>query len=310
MGLLKVLFSLCGLAPVNRIIAYGLNYGLGFVVIHMLHYTVATKQPAMTANAIAASLADGRGRKRDIEELAGLIVRTARSQFAAIAGNVLLVVPTSILIVLAVKGVTGVSPISAEKAAHMLEDVHLWKSGSVIYAAIAGVCLFLSGLVAGYFDNLCAYNRIPVRLTHAKWLNRLLTPSGVSSVAGYVERNLGALAGNFFFGLMLAGVWGAGFLFGLPLDIRHITFSAANTAFAVAQQGFSTPPGVWIPAVAGVALIGFINLAVSFSLALFVALRSRGVTLDLPRLLRVLSRRFLAGPAAFFMPPKETKRGD
>jgi site-specific recombinase len=36
----------------------GINYALSFVLIHLLHWTVATKQPAMTAPAMAAKLAE------------------------------------------------------------------------------------------------------------------------------------------------------------------------------------------------------------------------------------------------------------
>ncbi|MCB5976870.1 site-specific recombinase [Acinetobacter baumannii] len=32
-----------------------MNYSLGFILIHVLHFTVATKQPAMTAAALAAT---------------------------------------------------------------------------------------------------------------------------------------------------------------------------------------------------------------------------------------------------------------
>lgn len=304
MAILKILFSMVGFAPVNQILVYGLNYGLGFVIIHMMHYTVATKQPAMTANAIAAAIGEGRGSDRDMESLATIISRTVRSQLAAIAGNVLLVVPTAILIVAAFKACTGLPAFSPEKADHLLHDVHAWKSGSIVFAAFAGVCLFLSGLVAGFFDNYCAYNRIPVRIMHTRWLVSLIGPKRTHRLARYLEKESGALAGNFLFGMMLAGVWGVGFLFGLPLDIRHITFSAAFTAFAVAEQGFHTPPSVWIPAVIGVGLIGAINLGVSFGLALFVALRSRGAVLDWPKLVKALARHFRNNPGEFFLPPK------
>ena len=36
------------LAPIGYALGYSLIYGLGFVVIYMLHLTIATKQPAMT----------------------------------------------------------------------------------------------------------------------------------------------------------------------------------------------------------------------------------------------------------------------
>ena len=33
-----------------------MNYALGFMLIHVLHFTVATKQPMMTAAALAATV--------------------------------------------------------------------------------------------------------------------------------------------------------------------------------------------------------------------------------------------------------------
>ncbi len=40
----------------GKVIAEGLNYGFGFMVIFMLHFTVATKQPAMTAARFAEAV--------------------------------------------------------------------------------------------------------------------------------------------------------------------------------------------------------------------------------------------------------------
>ena len=57
---------------------------------------------------------------------------------------------------------------------------------------------------------------------------------------------------------------------------------------------------------AGVALIGMTNLLVSFSLALWVALRSRKLRgSDALPLLPAVFKRFLRGPKAFFIPPRE-----
>jgi site-specific recombinase len=59
-----------------------------------------------------------------------------------------------------------------------------------------------------------------------------------------------------------------------------------------------------VACVAGVLLIGLTNLMVSFSLALRVALRSRGITAEQTEGMwgRVL-RRFLRRPRDFFWPP-------
>jgi site-specific recombinase len=88
MACLKILLAKADMPPLTGALTYCLNYGLGFCLIHILHGTVATKQPAMTANAIAASISEAGGKLRDIEALTDLIARTCRSQIVAILGNV------------------------------------------------------------------------------------------------------------------------------------------------------------------------------------------------------------------------------
>lgn len=124
--------------------------------------------------------------------------------------------------------------------------------------------------------------------------------------ADYVRENLGALAGNFLFGFMLGGSTAFGTLTGVPFDIRHIAFSAANIGFAVAGTGLDPTWGVLLPAMAGVALIGAMNLGVSFALALTVALRARRVSFAQRRLLLgSLASRLARSPREFLLPPRE-----
>ncbi len=303
----KLLLGRLGLAPLTEILAFCLNYGLGFVLIHMLHFTVATKQPAMTANAIAAAIGEGSGRERDLDPLVDLIARMVRSQIAAIAGNIGLAVPSAMLLALAVYWQTGAHFVSPVKAQYLLAEINPIGSGALIYAAIAGVCLFLAGLIAGYYDNLCAYNRIPQRLLQLTWPAHLLGTARWGRFAVYVENNLGALAGNFFFGFMLGGVAGIGILFGLPLDIRHITFSSAYWGYAMIGLDFGVEWHVACLAALGVLAIGLTNLAVSFYLALSVGLKARGISFAQRwKLLQAIGRRLLLQPRDFLLPPKQT----
>jgi len=48
-----------------------------------------------------------------------------------------------------------------EQAWSLAEGIHPLHSGALIYAAIAGIGLFLSGLIAGYYDNLGTYKQHP-----------------------------------------------------------------------------------------------------------------------------------------------------
>ena len=304
MAALKILIDRQNFAPLNEILGFCLNYGLGFVLIHVLGGTVATKQPAMTANAIAASIGETRGKTRSLDNLADLIIRTIRSQGAAILGNVGIAVPVAIGLSLAILEVSGTPFIDTAKATALLDEAA--PSGSTLFfAAVAGVCLFLSGLISGYYDNLSAYNRVPQRLLQLRWTRRLLGDNRMARVSRYVENNLGALAGNFFFGFLLGGATALGVLFGLPMDIRHIAFSSAYAGYAIAAYDFALPVQVLSFTFGGVLLIGVVNLAVSFTLTLYVAMRARRITFAQGRTLSSLVlRRMLFRPLDLFIAPR------
>lgn len=307
MALLKMLAGKLSLAPVGAAFVYSLNYSLGFMLVHMLHFTIATKQPAMTAARIAASIQDvDSGRERELKTLAALCVNVFRTQFIAIMGNVLLALPTAILLAWLWRAGTGAHLVDPAKVAHLLHELDPFSSLALFHAAIAGVCLFLAGLISGYYDNKAVYTRIPDRLRQRRTLRRLLGEERLERFATYVGDNLGALAGNFYFGIMLGSMGSLGVILGLPLDIRHITFSSAYLGIALVGGDLALPVDTLLISLGGVLAIGFINLVVSFGLALLVALRARNVTYRqwLP-LLGMILRSFLQQPRSFFWPPRE-----
>lgn len=303
MAMLKIDIAKLHLPQLTEAILFCLNYGIGFVLIHMLHFTVATKQPAMTAATIAETIEESDGKEKHLEKLTQLVVDTMRSQFIAIIGNMALAFPISLAIGWAIHALTGKHFVGPEKIDKMLTEINPFAGLAIFYAAVAGVCLFLAGLIAGYYDNKGAYNRIPERLAHLRWLRKLFGDSGTARVAKYIENNLGALAGNFYFGILLGSMSALGLLLGLPLDIRHITFSTANFAYAVVGLDFAIDWKTVIISVIGIGAIGVTNLLVSFALALLVALRARGVSFAQERQLvgRVV-KLFFSSPLQFFLP--------
>lgn len=304
MAMLKVLMASLVLAPIGYAVLYSLNYALGFMLIHVLHFTVATKQPAMTAARIAAAINDG---SRKLDELADLVVKVLRSQFVAIVGNVAIAMPTAFAIAFGWQYAFGTKLAGAEKSLHLLHDIDPLHSLALPHAAIAGVCLFLAGLISGYYDNKAAYNDIAARLRQLSWLRRLLGEQRLARVTAYIGQNLGALAGNFFFGIMLGTIGTIGYVFGLPIDIRHVTFSSANFAFALVGLDYQLTAQQWVLSLVGIALVALTNLAVSFSLALMVALRSRRISFGQgSALLGLVWQRFRQAPSSFFVPPRET----
>ena len=305
MAAIKIIIAKQHFAPLNEAICFSLNYGIGFVVIHTLHFTVATKQPAMTAACIAESIDTGDGKTRDLSRLVTIIAQTVRSQTVAIFGNVVFAIPVAMLIAWCVHQLTGQHFVDVNKAYQLLDDVDAIHTPALFYAAIAGVCLFLAGLIAGYHDNLAIYNKIPQRLAALSWLQKLLGQPRLNQVAYYIENNLGAIAGNFYFGCLLGGMTAFGVLFGLPVDIRHITFSSAFMGFSLVGLDFKLSYQMLVMGALGILLIGTVNLLVSFSLAIYVAMKSRKLSFaQWRKFLKSLLSYFIRHPMVFFLPPK------
>ena len=305
MATLKTLMARVSMAPLMQALAYSLNYSLGFMLIHVLHFTVATKQPAMTAAALASTVQHRKGSKMaQLAELTALIVNIIRTQFIAILGNISIAIPTAALIALLWDVALHEPLMTHAKAAKTLHDLNPFTSLAVPHAAIAGVCLFLSGLLAGYFDNMAVYRKVGPRLKAHPRLKRWLSAERLTRFAEYVERNLGALAGNFLFGIMLGSMGTIGFLLGLPLDIRHIAFASDN--FIQGLLNIIQPDaGLVIVSFLGVLLIGLTNLFVSFTLTIIVALRARRVRFEQWQpLAKLVLTHFLTRPSDFFWPPK------
>ena len=303
---LKTLGARLILAPLMHAFINSMIYSLGFMLIHILHFTVATKQPAMTAAALAATVQQRKGSKMaQIAELAALIINIIRTQFIAILGNISIAIPVAALIALSWDMALHEPLMNHAKAAKTLHDLNPFTSLAVPHAAIAGVCLFLSGLIAGYFDNMAVYRKVGPRIQAHQKLKRWLGQERLNKFAAYIERNLGALAGNFLFGIMLGSMGTIGYILGLPLDIRHIAFASANFIQGLININGSPDIGLIIVSFLGVILIGLTNLFVSFTLTIIVALRARRVRFEQWKpLAKLVMTHFLTRPSDFFWPPK------
>lgn len=302
MALIKIWITSLGLSMGWTTLWVSLNYGLGFVIIHLFHFTVATKQPAMTASYIAEQLEHARHGMADSSDLAHLLVQVWRSQFAAILGNVAAALPVALLLGFAFDGLTGNGVMSTGKAASLMQEQNAFSSLALFYAAIAGLWLFVSGLVAGYYDNRALYRDLPARLRQHPLLQRLMSQPMRDRFATYIGEHYGALHGNFFFGVMLGVTAYVGYLLNLPLDIRHVAFSVSNVGFSSTVLF----PQLWVfvEFILFALLIGVVNLTVSFWLALNVALRARRIRMGSARALAdAFWQEVRQRPRDLFVPP-------
>ncbi len=310
LSVFKVLIYSLHLSLFGTAFLYSANYSLGFILIHLVDGKLATKQPAMTASHLAQAIdsmqAGGENKHRVVSHL---FVHILRSQFIAFAGNLLLAFPAAVAISAAYYFLFDSYFIDTKKAVTMIGDVHPFESGSIFFAALAGVYLFFSGLIVGYYDNFCIVARIPARVKKLCLVQKLLSQRSVVRLGRYLEGNLGALAGNFYLGVFLGVTSTLGIILGLPLDIRHITFSAANLGLAAYRLDFNFASDEIFWCVTGVLLIGIVNLIVSFGLATLMAIKSRQLSFkDYRGIFRETCKIILSNPLRLLIPLSSDKK--
>ncbi len=282
----------------------GMNYAISFVIVHVLHWTVATKQPAMTAPAMAEKLgdvADDAAVERFVDEVAHLI----RSQVAGIAGNLTAVIPLVLLVQWGWQVLFGAPLVHGRDAEHVFDAVTLL-GPTAFFAAFTGVLLFASSLIAGWVENWFVWHRLDSAIAYNPRIVMRLGAARAQRWAHYWRANISGYASNISLGLMLGLVPAVALFFGLPIEVRHVTLSTGQLAAAAAAEGLAVlGTGVFWWCVAGIAATGVLNLSVSFFLAFKVALRSRGIRLvDRSRIRSAIFRRLRTNPGAFVLPPK------
>ena len=306
LALLKAYSYNLGLPPSAQAWLNGILYAGSFAIISMLHLVIATKQPAMTAATLASNISQTHGRLREVEEIVDLMVDTGRSQLAAIAGNIMVAFPVAVLIDIALEIHSGGPLLTPKQALYLLQDLDPLHSRVILHAAIAGIWLFATGLVSGHLDNRAACLQHDKRVAQLPWLVAIVGQRRATTAGKYLLNNAGALGGNMFLGLMLGLTPMFGAILGLPLDIRHVALSSANVGYALSTMNFTVSAWTLLSALIGLALVGLINLGVSFALALAMAMRSRQMSFwHLAPVLPRLWQRWRQHPRSFFLPSRD-----
>lgn len=278
----------------------GANYAASFLAVQFLGLTIATKQPSMTAAALAGALEKDAGNHRG---LVTILARLVRSQIAAAVGNVLLVIPASFAVDLLWLKTRGAHLFEVEYAHKTLQSLHPTESGTIAFAALTGIILWLSSLVAGWTENWAVYRRLPEAIAEHR-IRRYVGGRVMAWLSRVFARNIAGIGGNVSVGFMLGFTGVMGQFIGAPIEVRHVTLSAGSLTLAVTSLGweaFGTP--ALNAALLGIVLILVLNLFVSFSAALSLALRARGVPVvqDL-RLVGAIVAGFFRSPLRFLLP--------
>jgi len=280
-----------------------LNYAASFLLIAALGGVLATRQPAVTAPALASRMGD-----LDAEGMRDLIAESGqllRSQSAGIFGNLLAVIPVTAALCALGWFALGSQPMPANEARQAIGALSL-VGPTPLYAALTGVLLWLASLAAGFADNWFALRRVREVVSNHRRLVHGLGAMRAQRCAAWLERNVATIAGSLSLAVLLGLAPVVAAFFSLPLDIRHVTLAAGTLTAAVFSLGWEIlmTPAFWLAA-GGVAATALLSVAVAFACALALALRSR----DLPRrarniAMRAVLRRFVVRPLFFILPQK------
>jgi site-specific recombinase len=303
-ALLKAAFTALPLAPLLAGLTLSANYAISFCAMQLMGFSLASKQPAMTAAALARALEEGDDQAREIE----LVAAITRTQVIATLGNVLATIPAALGIAALWAWATGHGPLGTESALHGLHGTHPFHGWTLVYAAMTGVLLWLSSLAAGWTANWSAYRCLPEALAQNHRLQGWLGQAGAAALGRFIHRHLAGFAGYSALGGLLVFVPMAFAFAGIHLEVRHVTLQAASLALASAslwlEGNLAWREVLW--GLLGIAFIGVMNFAFSFALALWTALRARDLSGRAGRRLGIgLLKAFNRQPGRFLgAPPK------
>ncbi|MDV6169613.1 recombinase [Flavobacterium sp. DG1-102-2] len=313
--IIKVFLSKMDTSIFGHAFFYSLNYSLGFIAIYVMGFTLATKQPAMTASALISALEADRKNKNLADDkkhqaFAEFFARVFRSQFIAFVGNVVMAFPVSLLGIYLIDIIFDYN-LALTKWYHLIRDLSPIHSLAILHAAIAGVFLFLSGIIAGAVANRDKFQHIYYRIQEHPVLKLSLGRIRTQKLAKLYEKKWAGVISNFWFGVFMGSTASIGIFLGLDLDIRHITFASGNLALGLygANWNVATDAIVW--GIGGIGVIGLVNFLVSFGLSMGLAFRSRNIPISEMRLVAAsIWRHFKRKPGSFFFPNFRVKSRD
>lgn len=262
-------------------------YAAGFLAMQFTHSTLATKLPSYTASLLARLMHKVRS-GADMDGFSGEVRRALSSQVLAFIGNIVALIPLAFLFDFILFTAFGRHFLSAGYAEKTVAALHPLLSLALPLGALTGVLLWLSSLAGGWLENWIVYRRLPQALAAHRKLRYVFGEERAARFAVWLQEHASGIGANVSLGFLFGFVPLLGSLTGLPLDSKHVTISSTSAVLAFA--GLPGAPGIGMMVFLtciSLLLIGVMNLAVSFALALVVAARASAVH---PRRFRILMK--------------------
>ncbi|MGK2856024.1 MAG: hypothetical protein ACSLFQ_02330 [Thermoanaerobaculia bacterium] len=284
-----------------------LNYAGSFLLLQAFALILATKQPAMTAATLAKIIREHKGHERS-EEIVEFLARISRSQLAAAISNVFIVFVSAYALSFAWRAAFGQPYLDEATAREVYVTLSPVNSGTVFYAALTGVLLYLGSLAGGWLENWSMYHRVPQAIREAT-AGDMVGKERMKRAAAFYTRNVSGWGTNIALGFLLGMTPALGKFLGLPIDVRHVTLSAGMLSLGAASLPFDLFNIAWfMRAVAGIGTMFVLNLGVAFTLSLLSAARAYGLTgRELLDIVGTLGSHLRSSLRDFLVPPRNER---
>ncbi|RYZ83602.1 MAG: hypothetical protein EOP06_19665, partial [Proteobacteria bacterium] len=274
MTILKTLYVHSDPPPLILALGIFVIYSAGFLGMQFSGATLATKIPSFTASKLASFL--NRKSSVDVEGLGAEVRQVLKSQGVALLGNLTGVIPLALFVNLVLQFVSGSSGLMSEVySEHVLDSLNPILSFAIPLGALTGLQLWLSSLCGGWLENWVVYSRIPEAIGAHYRLRKILGPASAQRIAQWTLDQSSGIGTNISLGLFFGFTPLLGQLMGLNWNGNHVTISTASAVFATSGLHFHIGWMAIASTFIGLLMIGVMNFAVSFTMALFVAASSR-----------------------------------
>ena len=286
-------------APLLVAIGHSLNYVISFLLMQAGGFLLASKMPSATASTLVDAMEDP-----EKDHLASLQA-ISQTQVLVTIGNLIGAVLSSIAVDRIWNAVAGHPFFTPEQADHGMHMLFPLTSLTIPFAIATGVFLWLSSLATGWTANYLALTRMETAIVNSLRIRRRLGPARANAIAHWVKHHAAGSVGYIVLGFLLGSVPIIVGLFGIPLEVRHVTLAAAGLGYVLDAQwihGTLTASDIFL-SFAGILAIGVLNIFTSFALSFLLAVRARDIGEAKARLfLKEVLRKLASHPVTFLLP--------
>lgn len=253
------------------------NYAISFLLLQKFHLALSSKQPAYMASALSFTFEEFKFDRR-LDTVSKMIRKITRSQVIATLGNLVLVIPLIVVLDTIWFLISGDHIVSRGEARDILSKHHPLESLTIFYAALTGVFLWISSVVAGWMENWLVFRNIPLAIKQSPVMNRLFSKEKLESISSNLAGTLGGISGNLTIAFLLATPIMISKVTAIPMDIRHVTLATGTMMLSLCSLGWEL--AYWphyLMVIISVIIIGILNFSVSFYCSVRMAAIAREI---------------------------------